>query len=205
MKPIVVVGTGPHSEMCAAVIASTGAWDVVGHVGADPSDRGPDDMVITGCDDDLLMLVSDVGAAFVGIGESTIRERLTSTLSALGFDLPAIVAPSAIVAHRVDIAPGVLVAPGAIINTRSTIGTGTIINTGAVVEHHVTVESFAHIAPNSTLCGNVSVGRGALVGAGAVVLPGVRVGSNAIVAAGAAAPRDIAPHTVVGLPARSPK
>jgi acetyltransferase-like isoleucine patch superfamily enzyme len=46
----------------------------------------------------------------------------------------------------------------------------------------------------------VTVDALALVGAGAVVLPDVTVGTSAIVAAGSAAARDVAPGAISGLP-----
>lgn len=49
----------------------------------------------------------------------------------------------------------------------------------------------------------VHIKRNAWIGAGATILPGVTVGENAVVAAGAVANRDVPPNTVVaGIPAK---
>ena len=40
--------------------------------------------------------------------------------------------------------------------------------------------------------------RNAWIGAGATILPGVTIGENAVVAAGAVVTKDIAPDTIVG-------
>ncbi|WP_305884744.1 DapH/DapD/GlmU-related protein [Lewinella sp. JB7] len=49
----------------------------------------------------------------------------------------------------------------------------------------------------------VLIKRNAWIGAGATVLPGVTVGENAVVAAGAVVTKDVPPNTVVaGIPAR---
>lgn len=49
----------------------------------------------------------------------------------------------------------------------------------------------------------IVIKRNAWIGAGATILPGVTVGENAIVAAGAVVSRDVPPNTVVaGVPAR---
>lgn len=49
----------------------------------------------------------------------------------------------------------------------------------------------------------VRICRNAWIGAGATILPGVTVGENAVVAAGAVVHRDVPPNTVVGgIPAR---
>ena len=52
----------------------------------------------------------------------------------------------------------------------------------------------------------VSIGNGAWICTGAVLLPGVRIGENAVVAAGAVVDRDVAAGTLVaGVPARVKK
>ncbi|GAB3912229.1 sugar O-acetyltransferase [Larkinella knui] len=51
--------------------------------------------------------------------------------------------------------------------------------------------------------GPIIIKRNAWIGAGATVLPGVTIGENAIVAAGAVVSRDVPPNTVVaGIPAK---
>ena len=202
MQPILIIGSGPHSEMCAAVIASTGEWDVVGHVVPSPDEAVPDTITVAGCDADLPALLATVPNAFVGIGDGAVRARLLDLATGLGFATPSIVAPSATLADGVVVGDGAFVAPGAVINTGAVVGRGVIVNTAAVVEHHVHLGDCAHVAPNSTLCGSVTVGALALVGAAAVVLPDLTIGDGAIVAAGSAAARDVAPGTISGLPAR---
>ena len=48
------------------------------------------------------------------------------------------------------------------------------------------------------LCGKIHIKKNAWIGARAVILPGVTVGENAVVAAGAVVTKDVAANTVVG-------
>jgi len=49
----------------------------------------------------------------------------------------------------------------------------------------------------------VAIKRNAWIGAGATILPGVTIGENAVVAAGAVVSKDVSPNTVVaGIPAK---
>lgn len=53
------------------------------------------------------------------------------------------------------------------------------------------------------ICKPIIIKRNAWIGAGATILPGVTIGENAVVAAGAVVSRNVAPNTVVGgVPAR---
>ncbi|WP_374469712.1 DapH/DapD/GlmU-related protein [Phenylobacterium sp.] len=54
--------------------------------------------------------------------------------------------------------------------------------------------------------GQITIGRNVWIGAGVVVLPGVTIGDDAIVAAGAVVTADVAPATLVaGVPATARK
>lgn len=62
------------------------------------------------------------------------------------------------------------------------------------------------IKRRSTYCAPITIKKGAWLGAAATVLPGVTIGKNAVVAAGAVVTRDVADNTVVGgVPARGIK
>jgi acetyltransferase-like isoleucine patch superfamily enzyme len=55
----------------------------------------------------------------------------------------------------------------------------------------------------SLLCKPILIKRNAWIGAGATILPGVTIGENAIVAAGAVVSKDVAKNTIVaGVPAK---
>lgn len=48
------------------------------------------------------------------------------------------------------------------------------------------------------LCGKITIEKNAWIGAKAIILPGVTVGENAVIAAGAVVTKDVAANTVVG-------
>ncbi|MBD1394473.1 DapH/DapD/GlmU-related protein [Mucilaginibacter glaciei] len=56
------------------------------------------------------------------------------------------------------------------------------------------------------VCCPIVIKRNAWIGAAATILPGITIGENAVVAAGAVVTRDVAPNTIVaGVPARKVK
>ena len=104
---------------------------------------------------------------------------------------PALVDPTAILAHSARLSPGVFVNAGAIIGAASMVRTGAFVNRASSIGHHCVVGSYASIGPGVTLASNVVLEDDVIVGAGAVVLPDVRVGAGAIIGAGATVMRDI--------------
>lgn len=84
---------------------------------------------------------------------------------------------------------------------------GITIEDDVMIGPRVNLTSENHpIHPNdrtTVLLQPIIIKRNAWIGAGATILPGVTVGENSIVAAGAVVSRDVPPNTVVaGVPAR---
>src|SRR5205823_12084650 len=122
------------------------------------------------------------------------------------------------VRERVSIADDVVVGRGSLVESDTTIGRGTRIQAEAYVTAYSTLEEDVFIAPcvvttNDNFMGRTerrkellkgpTIRRGARVGGGAVICPGVEIGEEAFVGAGAVVIRDVpARKLVVGNPAR---
>ncbi len=84
---------------------------------------------------------------------------------------------------------------------------GITIGDGALIGHKVVLATVNHgFLPEERAYNYpapITIGKNVWIGSGATVLPGVTVGDNAIVAAGAVVTKDVAPDTIVGgVPAR---
>ena len=82
---------------------------------------------------------------------------------------------------------------------------------GITIEDDVLVAANAQLISNNhapedhqiLICKPIVLKRNCWIGAGATILPGVTVGENAIVGAGAVVTKDVAPNTIVGgIPAK---
>ena len=129
-----------------------------------------------------------------------------------------IVGDQACVRERVEIGDDVVVGRGSLVENDTTIGRLTKIQAMAYITAYSTLEEEVFIAPcvqttNDNFMGRTeqrhelvkgpTIRRRARVGGGAVLCPGVEIGEEAFVGAGAVVVRDVAPRTVVvGNPAR---
>jgi acetyltransferase-like isoleucine patch superfamily enzyme len=79
---------------------------------------------------------------------------------------------------------------------------GITIEDGVLIAPKVSLLSEGHpVSPNerqSLVPGHIHIKKNAWIGAGATILPGVTVGENAVVAAGAVVSKDVPANTVVG-------
>ncbi len=131
----------------------------------------------------------------------------------------AIVGDQACIRERVELGDDVVVGRGSLVENDTTIGAMTKIQAMAYITAYSTLEEHVFIAPcvqttndnwmgrTEKRFGNVkgpTIRRGARVGGGVVLLPGIEIGEEAFVGAGAVVTKDVPPRTVVvGVPARA--
>lgn len=202
-RRLLVIGAGGHARVVIDVARAAG-FDPVAAL--DPSQVGAicNGVEVVGSDDRAGDMFADgLHLAVVAIGDNRLRSVIGARLGHIGFTLPPIVHPSAIVSPSATIGDGTVVMPLAIVNASAVIGMMVIVNSGAVVEHDCTIGDGAHIAPGTRLGGTVTVGARTLVGIGSVVRPEAVIGDGAIVGAGSTVIGDIAAGEIAtGSPAR---
>ena len=129
-----------------------------------------------------------------------------------------IVGDQACVRERVEIGDDVVVGRGTLVENDTTIGALTKIQAHAYITAYSTLEDDVFIAPCVTTTNDNYMGRteqrralmkgptirrSARVGGGAILCPGVEIGEEAFVGAGAVVTKDVPPRKlVVGSPAR---
>jgi acetyltransferase-like isoleucine patch superfamily enzyme len=122
------------------------------------------------------------------------------------------------VRERCSVGDDAVVGRGALVENDTTVGRLTKIQANAYITAYSTIEDEVFIAPcvvttNDNFMGRTeqrhalrrgpTIRRGARIGAGAVLLPGVEIGEEAFVGAGAVVLSDVRPRAVVvGNPAR---
>src|SRR5947208_5450842 len=152
------------------------------------------------------------------IGDGTIVSTGAIVFAGTTIGAGCILGDQSCVRERVVIADDVVIGRGSLVENDTTIGRGTRIQADAYVTAYSTLEEDVFIAPcvvttNDNFMGRTerrkelmkgpTIRRGARVGGGAIICPGVEIGEEAFVGAGAVVTKDVPPRKiVVGNPAR---
>ena len=205
---IAIIGASGHAMVVADVLRQIGdKFEVIGFLDDVRSDLHGTAFcgarILGGRDLLDTLKKQGVGLAFVAIGDCAHRLRIASEVLDLGFRLPTLIHPKAVVADDVSVGIGSVVMAGSVINPGSRVGNHAIINTNATVDHECVLEDGVHVSPGVNLAGGVHVGEKTWIGIGASVKNDIRIGRGAVIGAGAVVLNDIPDHAVAyGVPAR---
>jgi acetyltransferase-like isoleucine patch superfamily enzyme len=152
------------------------------------------------------------------LGASTIVSTGAVVFAGTRIGERVIVGDQACIRERCELGDDVVVGRGSLVENDTTIGALTKIQAHAYITAYSTLEDNVFIAPcvattNDNFMGRTeerhelvkgpTIRRGARVGGAAILLPGIEIGEEAFVGAGAIVLKDVAPKTVVvGNPAR---
>lgn len=187
-RQALILGTGGHCRVLLSLLAARGEHEMLGIVDLGEFRVG-----------EFIMGVPVIGKitcleafrklqnlhVFLAIGDNTLRQSWWQTASDLGFALPSLVSPQAIIDPHAQLGRSNVVCANAFIGPEAVLGDNNLINTAAIVEHEVRIGSHCHLAPSSTVCGRSQIGDACVVGVGATVIDYVEVAARITIGAGA--------------------
>ena len=199
---IIIIGGGGHATMCIDIIRQMKTYSVAGTIDAN-SEVGATtlDVPVIGGDDELetLFKKKEIKFAAIGIGalhKPIFRQEIYNKLKRIGYLLPNLIHPKAIIEPSANLGEGNQIMAGAIIGSGVRVGNNCIINSGSIISHDCILHDNVHITPGAVLAGMVKVGSNTIIGMGATVLLKGKIGSNVIVPNGMDIIKDI-PNDIV--------
>jgi acetyltransferase-like isoleucine patch superfamily enzyme len=152
------------------------------------------------------------------IGDGTIVSTGAVIFAGARVGARVILGDQSCVRERVVVGDDVVIGRGSLVENDTTIGAMTKIQANAYITAYSTLEEHVFIAPcvvttNDNFMGRTerrhelikgpTIRRGARIGGGAILLPGIEIGEEVFVGAGAVVTKDVEPRMiVVGNPAR---
>ena len=164
MRSLLILGAGGFGQMIKETALALGYEKVVF---LDDAAKGED---VIGMCCDYVLRHSEYPAAVAAFGNNKTRLFWTDKLLEEGYEVPAMVHPSAIVSPSATLEPGCFIMQRVVVNTHTRIERAALINSGAVVDHDSIVCAGAHVGLGSVVKANCTIESGRKVEAGEVIL-----------------------------------
>ena len=194
---VLIIGDKGHAGACLDLLLHRKDLTCAGFIGTQDSRDAVYGYPVLGTNDDLPTLLERDGItkAVIGFGalaNPLARKEIFDLLVDLGFELPTLIHPRAIVERTVVFGRGVQVFAGAIVGSNVTIADNCIINSGAILSHDCVLHDNVHLTPGATLAGMVEVGDNTVIGMNCNIYLGVSVGKNNLISNGESLYKDVA-------------
>lgn len=163
MKRLLILGAGGFGQMVKETALLLGYEEVVF---LDDAEKRAD---VVGKCCDYVIKHTEYPMAVAAFGNNRTRLYWTDKLIEEGYQVPAIIHPSAIISPSAVIGQGCFVMQRAVVNTHTRIERAALINSGAVVDHDSVVGCGAHVCLGSIVKANCTIEPGKKVEAGEVV------------------------------------
>lgn len=157
---------------------------------------------------DLLARGPENNLVHLGIGDPSVRFRLTSILERESFQMQSVISLSASISPTATIDTGCFIGDFSFVGPRVSLGKSVLINNSVSVSHDGVIGSFTTVCPGARLNGHVWIEEGAFIGSGAILKNGksdspLVVGANSTIGAGSVVISNVEiGAVVVGNPAK---
>jgi sugar O-acyltransferase (sialic acid O-acetyltransferase NeuD family) len=200
-----VIGAGSYGAVIAELAESCG-YRVALYLDDDPAKQGIllDGVPVSVPIEDALRSLSPSIAVSVAIGDNDVRRQWLRKAKVLGYQVPALISPHAVVSKSATVEEGVYLHPFCHVWTRARIGFGCILSPHATVAHHTELGEGCFVSTGANVGASIRVGEAAFFGIGSVTSTDVQnVAEHSLIGAGAVLIRDTQKHGVyVGSPGR---
>jgi sugar O-acyltransferase (sialic acid O-acetyltransferase NeuD family) len=200
--PVWIVG-GSGCALEAWAVARASGVPVAGFVNVTPAVDFDREGLAVMAESEFLAGPASTAEVTLAIGSPRLRAKLARTFAERGATFRTLVHPTSVVGPACVIGAGSILMAMSVLETHVQLGQHTLLNVGATVAHEGRIGPATSLGPGVHLAGRVQVGARCDLGVGAVARPGVRIGDDVVVGAGAAVVRDLLQAgTYVGVPAR---
>lgn len=163
MKRLLILGAGGFGQMVKETALQLGYEEVVF---LDDAAFGKD---VVGKCCDYVEKHEEYETAVAAFGNNHTRLFWTDKLLEAGYEVPAVVHPSAVISPSAVLEPGCFVMQRAVVNTHTRVGRAALVNSGAVVDHDSVVCAGAHVGLGSVVKANCTIEQEKKVEAGEVI------------------------------------
>lgn len=163
MRGLLILGAGGMGRMVQETALRLGYEDI-----AFLDDAKKEKDVIGKCCD-FENFLKKYDAAVGAFGDNNMRLLWTEKLIEVGYQVPALIHPTAVVSPNATVGRGCFVLQRAVVNRDTVMEHAVLINSGAVVDHDAYLSSGVHVGLGSIIKAYCTISSGTRIEAGEVI------------------------------------
>ena len=162
---LLIIGCGGHGNVIADIAEKSNKFKEISFLDDKYSSTNPPKVInskkLIGniSLENLEKLTSSFSHAFIGLGDNNLRIKWLDIINQIGFNIPTIIDPSAIISKYAVLETGSFINSNVVIQCNVIIKSGCILNTSSTVDHDSIIGEGVHISPGVNIGGNVNIGK----------------------------------------------
>lgn len=137
-KNLLILGAGGHGQVAKETAIAMNVFNKIEFLDDDAE-------IAIGKFADISELLKEYRYAFVAIGSNEFRMEWIKRVEELGYTLPVLVHPKAMVSLSASIYPGTIVTLGAIVQSNAVVEKGCIVSAGSIIDHDSFIGYGTHV------------------------------------------------------------
>lgn len=199
---LIIIGASGHGKVIAN-IAKLNGYKEIAFLDDDTSKRNNEIYTVLGTSKEIGKFIDDNTDFIVGIGNNTVRKKISTFMEELDIIQPVLIHPTAVIDESVTIGEGTVVMANVVVNAYAKIGKYCILNTSATIDHDCVLGDYVHISPGVNVAGTVNIGNNCWICIGCAIANNLSICNDVIIGAGTTIIRNIEePGKYVGIPLR---
>lgn len=143
---LLILGAGSHGHEVYEIANSLHVFSKIAFLDDDPHNR--DSM---GTWTEAEKFTGEYTAAIVAVGDENVRRIWSSRLTEMGYIIPTLVHPTAVISQNASIGTGSVICARATVSSGATVGKGCIVSASVAVGRGADIADWTHIAEGGTV------------------------------------------------------
>ena len=145
MKALLICGAGELGQAVAETAQASGEYSRIAFLDDAPDERKERRFPVVGNTGEMERFTSEFDCVICAFGNNQVRHNLRVKAAELGFDIPYIIHPSAVISPSAVIGDGVIIRENTAISHDVVIEAGCLINMGVLIDHCCVIGADTHL------------------------------------------------------------
>jgi len=156
-RTLLIVGAGGLGQDVAEIAMMSGRYAKIAFLDDNPTPDKERQYPIVGTVDELPRFIGVYGYAISAVGNNEYRLKVHNEIRRLGFEIPILIHPTAIVHPLALLSPGDIIRAMCFVSSGVEIGESVLLNIGCKIDHNCEIGEGCHISMGTVVRNEVKV------------------------------------------------